>query len=252
MMKFMKTKEGECERCHAWTEVVIRTNLCWDCNDAVVIAGIEKEKEECSNYIKQNIDKILISRIGAPERIVKDLMALGDVDVPDMGGKKGLYLYGGTGSGKTTMAVEIMLRDALSCLVAKKIAAHQFSLSGVTYRFVRMADLGDRLKATFSDNAVETEWDIMSELNNASKIVLDDFGAERATDYILEKITNIIDSRYSNTLLTTIITSNYSLPQLADKLAKNNDKMIGERIISRISAMCRVVNVGGIDRRRKM
>ncbi|MFQ9895045.1 MAG: hypothetical protein ACLRWA_02290 [Lachnospira sp.] len=37
---------------------------------------------------------------------------------------------------------------------------------------------------------------IMAGLNAAKLLIIDDLGAERSTDYALEKVYNIIDSRY--------------------------------------------------------
>ena len=37
---------------------------------------------------------------------------------------------------------------------------------------------------------------IMAGLNVAKLLIIDDLGAERSTDYALEKVYNIIDSRY--------------------------------------------------------
>lgn len=56
----------------------------------------------------------------------------------------------------------------------------------------------------------------------------------------------LINFRYSNRL-QTVFTSNYSLQELAEHLAKNGDTVTGERIASRIMGMAMAVPVMGAD-----
>jgi DNA replication protein DnaC len=238
-------KQCTCESCGAQGDVLIRSNMCWECNDAHNVKEKEKEKEECRRYIEGNVDRILVER-GAPPKIVEGLAGIAKIKIPHADGS--LYLFGGVGTGKTTLAVAIMKRDALLNLTAEKVVGGRYEVHGVSYRLVRMGDLSRRLRATFNANnggSVETEHKILDSLCNARKLVVDDFGTEKATEYIANVVYDIIDTRYSNNL-TTIFTSNYSPQQIADRYV---DKVVGARIASRIVEMCRVVEVGGADRR---
>ena len=71
-------------------------------------------------------------------------------------------------------------------------------------------------------------------------LALDDIGSEKATDWALQMLYLLIDRRYSQ-MLKTIITSNLTLDQIADRL--------DDRISSRIAGMCKIVSIKGKDRR---
>jgi DNA replication protein DnaC len=72
-------------------------------------------------------------------------------------------------------------------------------------------------------------------------IVLDDFGAEKMTDFVRQVSYLIINYREQNKL-QTIITSNFTLDEI--------DMYIDRRISSRIAGMCEVVRMSG-DKRLK-
>jgi DNA replication protein DnaC len=67
---------------------------------------------------------------------------------------------------------------------------------------------------------------------DGSVLVLDDLGAERPTDWALEQIAYIVESRHAVDALT-IVTTNYAPSQLAERLGRD-DPVIGQRIVSRL------------------
>lgn len=71
-------------------------------------------------------------------------------------------------------------------------------------------------------------------------LLLDDFAAERVTDWTAEVLYRLIDARYSNRR-RTIITTNATPADVRDRL--------GDRIASRLAEMCRTVVMTGTDRR---
>ena len=87
---------------------------------------------------------------------------------------------------------------------------------------------------------------IMNELNNAFSgrnevvdrlcgyplLVIDDFGMERGTEYVLEQIYNIIDSRYRSRK-PLIVTTNLTLTEL-----KNPQDTAHARIYDRLLELC--------------
>ena len=75
-------------------------------------------------------------------------------------------------------------------------------------------------------------------------LALDDLGAERATDWALETLTRLIDTRTMRGL-PTVITSNYRLGELRDLWGG----VTGQRIASRIAGACDIAHLGGEDRR---
>ena len=71
-------------------------------------------------------------------------------------------------------------------------------------------------------------------------LVLDDFGAERATDFVLEELERIVDWRY-RTMKPTAVATNLDSERISKKY--------GQRAISRWSASCEGVVLHGPDRR---
>ena len=81
-------------------------------------------------------------------------------------------------------------------------------------------------------------------LNSAKLLILDDLGTERSTDYALEKVYNIIDSR-SRTSKPMILTTNLSLNDMLDA-----EDIRYKRIYDRIFETCFPVEVPGDSFRR--
>jgi len=72
-------------------------------------------------------------------------------------------------------------------------------------------------------------------------LVLDDFGSERTTDFVLEELERIVDWRYRALMPTAVATN---LPDSATVIKK-----YGSRALSRWIGSCYDVMVGGEDRR---
>ena len=72
-------------------------------------------------------------------------------------------------------------------------------------------------------------------------LVLDDFGSERTTDFVLEELERIVDWRYRSLMPTAVATN---LPDSATVIKK-----YGSRALSRWIGSCYDVVVGGEDRR---
>ncbi len=84
-------------------------------------------------------------------------------------------------------------------------------------------------------NGDEKEADIISRLNSAKLVIFDDLGAERNTDYALEKIYNIIDSRYQREL-PIIFTTNLTITEMKNE-TDNRYKRIYDRVFENIYPM---------------
>lgn len=132
--------------------------------------------------------------------------------------KSGLYLYGDYGSGKTGLAVA-----ALRAYIEREAKGAWFYRFGATLEQARRSYDGD----------------VANPLDEASRrgfIVLDDLGAERATEWVLERLYQLIDHRHGH-LLPTVITSNFTLDELAER--------VGARVAWRIAEMCEPVGIDG-------
>ena len=73
---------------------------------------------------------------------------------------------------------------------------------------------------------------MLNRLNRAKLLIIDDLGAERGTDFALEKVYDIIDSRY-RAKLPVILTTNLSMDEL-----KQATDIRYARIYDRIFEMC--------------
>ena len=86
---------------------------------------------------------------------------------------------------------------------------------------------------------------ILKTLNDAKLLILDDLGTERNTDYALEKVYNIVDSR-SRTALPMILTTNLDLQEMM-----STPDIRYRRIYDRIFETCYPVNIPGESVRRQ-
>ena len=110
---------------------------------------------------------------------------------------QGLLLYGGVGTGKTFAA---------AC-IANHLLEQQVPV--VMTSFVKLLETMQGFK---EDDSV-----LIARLNRAKLLIIDDLGAERSTDFALEKVYNIIDSRY-RAKLPIILTTNFSVAEMKDSV----------------------------------
>jgi DNA replication protein DnaC len=82
--------------------------------------------------------------------------------------------------------------------------------------------------------------DYVSRLCRAPLLLLDDIGAEKGSEWVSERLYELVDARYE-ARLPIICTSNRKPEKLAE--------VVGERVASRLHEMCEVLPVLGGDRR---
>lgn len=134
----------------------------------------------------------------------------------------GLIIAGPVGTGKTHLAIAI-LRTVL-----------QKGIPGIC---VQVPELLYEIRQSFGyENADKAN--LLNLVKTAEFLVLDDLGAEKATDWVRETIFVVIDARYRD-LKPMVITTNCTLDELAER--------IGDRIASRIVEMCQGIYLGGKD-----
>lgn len=85
----------------------------------------------------------------------------------------------------------------------------------------------------------------MNRLNKARLLIIDDLGAERGTDYALEKVYDIVDSRYRSGK-PAIFTTNLTIKQM-----KECTDIRYNRIYDRIFEMCYPVKFEGLSWRKR-
>ena len=119
----------------------------------------------------------------------------------------GYLLWGGVGTGKSYFA---------GCI------ANALMEQEVAVRMTNFALILNDLTASF-----EGRNEYIARLCRAPLLILDDFGMERGTEYGLEQVYNVIDSRYRSRR-PLIVTTNLSLQDLQhpqDKLARLKNLM---------------------------
>ncbi|ACV64887.1 IstB domain protein ATP-binding protein [Desulfofarcimen acetoxidans DSM 771] len=145
-------------------------------------------------------------------------------------GKNGLYIVGPTGTGKTHLAYAI---------ISQLIQTHMVSVVSCI-----VPELMDTLRPQNNRNEAEERFRL---IKNTELVLLDDLGAEKESEWVVERLLVIINARYSN-MVPTIITSNIPL----DLLSVDKDRNLildWQRIVSRIREMCHLVLVDGDDYR---
>ena len=149
------------------------------------------------------------------------------------------FLHGDTGTGKTHFAV---------ALLRAKLEFDEFTyteddgrftvIEPKTPKFTTVPQLLQEIRGTFGDN--ERTDRLIETYQKADCLVLDDLGAEKSSDWSLEILYLIIDSRYSG-LRQLLVTSNLHMDEIATKL--------GDRVASRLSGLGFVIELQGKDRR---
>jgi DNA replication protein DnaC len=140
-----------------------------------------------------------------------------------------VFLYGPSGVGKTHLAVGAALR--LGLMKGKWV---QFSSAPQL-----MADC--RMAAAAGPGEENPDMLIDRYIYRYHYLVIDDIGVEKPSEFVQEKMYRLIDGRFASDR-PTIITSNFSLDELASRL--------GERLASRIGSGV-VAEVRGDDYRLK-
>jgi DNA replication protein DnaC len=150
---------------------------------------------------------------------------------------QGLYLAGQVGTGKTHTAWHAA---ATWCVVTGTVPSDgkhspyegRFT---PTVIFTRMTDLLDDLRP--GDDARQR----VRDCQNCKLLILDDVGAEKASEWTQERLYSIIDDRYAN-CRPLIVTSNLPPTKIGEQT--------GARTESRLAEMCEVVPLVGADRRK--
>jgi len=150
----------------------------------------------------------------------------------------GLAFTGSYGTGKTHLAAAI---------------CHEIIKQGYQPIFGTMINLLGEIKATYDEWAKEDEIRVLDRYTNCHLLVIDDLGKEKPTEWSLEKLYYIVNTRYEKSL-PIVITSNYDANKLTERLvAKDNPKNVetAEAIVSRLFEMCVGIEMNWEDYRKE-
>lgn len=149
----------------------------------------------------------------------------------------GIILSGSYGAGKTHLIAAI---------------AHEVIKQGYQPIYGTSSTLLDRIRATYGDQeSKETEKDIIRTYINCDLLIIDDLGKEKPSEWTLEKLFNIFNTRYENNK-PVLITTNYTIEKLKDRLTVNDNYETAEAIVSRIYEVCQGVQLYCEDYRKKI
>jgi DNA replication protein DnaC len=137
---------------------------------------------------------------------------------------RGIWLFGDVGTGKTTLAM----------LVSKAALA-----AGRTVAIYSLPRLLNLLREAIGSD--DGKLDLLDRLATVDLLHLDDVGAENSTDWVLEQLYSIVNTRYEEQR-ALVVTSNLGPEELGEQ--------IGERTVSRMNELCPVqIPLYGADRR---
>ncbi len=138
---------------------------------------------------------------------------------------KNLFITGRSGVGKTVLAAGI----------AKKCIKNQLPFKWISYPAFIM-----ELQNLYRDEK-ESPFEKAEEVANFSGVlIVDDLGANKATEWV-RQITYYIINEREQRMLPIVLTSNFSLEEIAEQ--------IDSRISSRIAGVCKSIKLSGKDKR---
>ena len=149
--------------------------------------------------------------------------------------RKGLILVGNNGVGKTHLACSI---------------ANELIKNGIPIIYGTLINLLAELKNTYDVDNNISEMKIIKLYEKVDLLIIDDLGKEKPSEWGLEKLFTIINSRYENNL-PVIITTNYDQNSLINRLSINGEIETAKSIISRLYEMCYLVKIEDRDHRIK-
>lgn len=133
----------------------------------------------------------------------------------------------------------------LACSIGNELIKN-----GITVVYGTLINLLAELKNSYEQDNNISEMQIMKLYKNVQLLIIDDLGKEKPSEWGLEKLFTIINSRYENNL-PVIITTNYNQDSLIKRLSINGEIETVKSIISRLYEMCYLVKMDDIDHRTK-
>lgn len=150
--------------------------------------------------------------------------------------RKGLYLYGDFGVGKSFMVAAL---------------AHDLSEKrGVSSTLLHYPSFVIDAKNAISDGNVKT---LVDEIKLAEVLILDDIGAEQSTPWVRDEILQVILQYRMQEDLPTFFTSNFNFEDLEKHFAKgkhgNDETWEARRVMERIRYLAEETRLEGVNRR---
>jgi DNA replication protein DnaC len=126
----------------------------------------------------------------------------------------GMWFQGDVGTGKTSLAM-LISKTAID-------AGHSVAIYSVPHL---LADI----KETYEADSTHSYMSLFKRLTTVDLLHLDDLGAERSTEWVLEQLYSIVNERWQDEK-SILVTTNLDVVDLREQ--------IGERTVSRLAEIC--------------
>jgi DNA replication protein DnaC len=142
---------------------------------------------------------------------------------------QGLWLMGEVGTGKTTLA-----------MLVSKTALEQ----GRSVAIYSLPKLLQEIRRTYDERAEHSYSELIDAMTSVDLLHVDDVGAERSNEWVLEQLYSVINTRYEDEK-AVVLTTNLEVDEL--------EKQIQQRTVSRLMEMCGdPLPLFGSDKRREV
>jgi DNA replication protein DnaC len=139
---------------------------------------------------------------------------------------RGLWIFGDTGTGKTTLAM-LVSKQALE-------AGHSVAIYSLPKLLARIRRTYD------SEPGGDSYLSLFEQLTSVDLLHIDDLGAEKRSDWVLEQLYSLVNERYE-AQRSILVTTNLPHAEL--------EEQIGARTVSRLNQVCDEIPLFGTDRR---
>ncbi len=202
------------------------SNTAYDCRCRRQIIALRKARS-LSAVIPRRYRDVAFDRYPVTEidpKVVAAMRRFTDRIDEHLDAGHGLWFMGPVGTGKTTLAM----------LVSK--AALEAGRSVAIYSLPRLLN-----EIRDTHRAERSHVDLLDRLTAVDLLHVDDVGAERTTDWVLEELYSIVNARYEDKRSMVITTNILDREALCEQ--------ISERTVSRLTEMCDELPLAGDDRR---
>jgi DNA replication protein DnaC len=202
------------------------TNTAYDCRCRPQLVALRKARS-LSAVIPRRYRDVSFDRPPATEidpQVVSATRRFADRIDEKLDSGRGLWFMGPVGTGKTTLAM----------LVSK--AALKTGRSVAIYSLPRLLN-----EIRDTHRAERSHVDLLDRLTAIDLLHIDDVGAERTTDWVLEELYSIVNARYEDERSIVITTNILDREALCEQITA--------RTVSRLTEMCDELPLLGHDRR---
>jgi DNA replication protein DnaC len=204
----------------------LETNTAYDCRCRPQRVALAKARSLSAviprRYREVSFDRPPVTDIDP--QVVAATRRFADRINEQLAGGRGLWFMGPVGTGKTTLAM----------LVAK--SALREGRSVAIYSLPRLLN-----EIRDTHRAERSHVDLLGRLTAVDLLHIDDVGAERTTDWVLEELYSIVNARYEDERSMVITTNILDREALCEQIT--------ERTVSRLTEMCDELPLIGDDRR---